>query len=152
VVERVSRSPYGALLGLDRPGPGIAALGTIEFDDVVMATFSVYLYANQRAATVAGETPLWEACFQEGFPTLTEPAGANESGKIVKPVPAKALVPTCAGAITPKLLGRPIETEEAREIRGSRYDPLSRSMGSNREISAAAYGRRGHAAVYSSPP
>ena len=30
VVEYVSHSPYGALLRLDKPGPGTAALGTIS--------------------------------------------------------------------------------------------------------------------------
>ena len=68
VVEFVSDSPYGALLRLDKPGPGTAALGTIEFGDSVMATLSFYLYGDQAAGNVARETPLWQAWIQERFP------------------------------------------------------------------------------------
>jgi uncharacterized protein YndB with AHSA1/START domain len=72
VVEFVSESPYGALLRLDKPGPGTAALGTIEFGDSVMAAFTLYLYGDQAAGTVARETPLWQAWMQERFPMPTE--------------------------------------------------------------------------------
>lgn len=72
VVEYVSESPYGALLRLDKPGPGTAALGTIEFGDTVMATLSFYLYGDQAAETVARETPLWQAWIRECFPMPTE--------------------------------------------------------------------------------
>ncbi len=74
VVEYVSDSPYGALLRLDKPGPGTAALGTIEFGDSVMATLSFYLYGDQAAGTLARETPLWQAWIQEHFPMPTEPS------------------------------------------------------------------------------
>jgi uncharacterized protein YndB with AHSA1/START domain len=70
VVERVSESPYGALLRLDKPGPGTAALGTIEFGDSVMAALTIFLYGDQAAGTVARETPLWQAWMQERFPHL----------------------------------------------------------------------------------
>ena len=73
VVEHVSQSPYGALLRLDKPGPGTAALYTIKFGGSVMATFSFYLYGDQAAGTVARETPLWQAWIQERFPMPTEP-------------------------------------------------------------------------------
>ena len=73
VVEYLSDSPYGALLRLDKPGPGTAALGTIEFGGSVMATLSFYLYGDQAAETVARETPLWQAWIQERFPMPTEP-------------------------------------------------------------------------------
>ena len=72
VVEYVSDSPYGALLRLDQPAPGTAALGTIEFGDTVMATLTFYLYGDQAAATAARETPRWEAWMQERFPMPTE--------------------------------------------------------------------------------
>jgi uncharacterized protein YndB with AHSA1/START domain len=72
VTERVSESPYGALLRLDEPGPGIAALYTIEFGDSVMAALTFYLYGDQAAGTVARETPLWQAWIQERFPMPTE--------------------------------------------------------------------------------
>ena len=73
VVEYASESPYGALLRLDKPGPGIAAAGTIEFGDTVMATLTFYLYGDQAAGNVARETPRWQAWMQERFPMPTEP-------------------------------------------------------------------------------
>jgi uncharacterized protein YndB with AHSA1/START domain len=76
VVEDVMQSPPGALLRLDKPGPGTAALGTIEFGDTVMATLTFYLYGDHAAANVARETPLWQAWIQERFPM---PAEASES-------------------------------------------------------------------------
>jgi uncharacterized protein YndB with AHSA1/START domain len=75
-VERVSENPFGALLRLDAPAPGIAALGTIEFGDMVMATFTMYLYGDQAAAAVERETPHWQAWIQERFPM---PAEASKS-------------------------------------------------------------------------
>jgi uncharacterized protein YndB with AHSA1/START domain len=74
VVEYASESPYGVLLRVDQPGPGIAALGTIEFGDSVMASLTFYLYGDQAAATVARETPRWQAWMQERFPMPTEPS------------------------------------------------------------------------------
>ena len=74
VLENVSQSQYGALLRLDKPGPGTAALYTISFGDSVMATFSFYLYGDQAAETVARETPLWQAWIQECFPMPPEPS------------------------------------------------------------------------------
>jgi len=73
VLEFVSDSPYGALLRLDKPGPGTAALGTIEFGDTAMATLSFYLYGDQAIGTVAREMPLWQAWIQERFPMPTQP-------------------------------------------------------------------------------
>ena len=72
VVEDITDSPYGALLRLDQPGPGTGAVGTIEFGDAVMATLTFYLYGDQAAATVARETPRWQAWIQERFPIPTE--------------------------------------------------------------------------------
>jgi hypothetical protein len=77
VVEHVSQSPYNALLRLDKPGPGVAALGAVNFGGQSMVTLSFYLYGDQAAATVARETPLWEAWVQERFPT---PAETSKSG------------------------------------------------------------------------
>jgi uncharacterized protein YndB with AHSA1/START domain len=75
VVEQVSHSPPpGALLRLDKPGPGVAALFTMEFGGPVMAAFNFYHYGDQAAATVARETPLWQAWIQERFPMPTEPS------------------------------------------------------------------------------
>jgi hypothetical protein len=72
VVEHVSESPYNALLRLDKPGPGAAALGAVNFGGQSMVTLSFYLYGDQAAVTVARETPLWEAWIQERFPTPPE--------------------------------------------------------------------------------
>ena len=58
---------------LDTPGPGTAALGTIEFGNAVMATLSFYLYGDHAVETVARETPLWQAWIQERFPMPTQP-------------------------------------------------------------------------------
>ena len=77
VVEHVSQSPYSALLRLDTPGPGAAAIGAVNFGGQSMATLSFYLYGDQAAATVARETPVWEAWVQERFPAPPE-AGKGE--------------------------------------------------------------------------
>jgi uncharacterized protein YndB with AHSA1/START domain len=75
VVEYVTQSPYDALLRLDKPGPGVAALGAFTFPggDQSMVAMNFYLYGDQAAETVARVTPLWEAWFQERFPMPTEP-------------------------------------------------------------------------------
>ena len=72
VVEHVSQSPYNALLRLDKPGPGTASLGAVNFGGQSMVTLSFYLYGDQAAGTVARETPLWQAWIQERFPTPSE--------------------------------------------------------------------------------
>ena len=72
VVEHVSQSPYNALLRLDKPGPGTAALGAVSFGGQSMVTLSFYLYGDQAAGTVARETPLWQAWIEERFPTPSE--------------------------------------------------------------------------------
>ena len=74
VVEYVSQSPCGALLRLDKPGPGTAALYIMTIPGSVMATFSFYLYGDQAAGTVARETPLWQAWIQGRFPMPLEPS------------------------------------------------------------------------------
>lgn len=68
VVEHVNQDPPGALLRLDQPGPGIAALFTMDLGGPVMAAFSFYLYGDQAPASVARETPLWQAWLEERFP------------------------------------------------------------------------------------
>jgi len=73
VVEFVNQSPYGALLRLDKPGPGTAALGIMTLPGMVMVTFNFYFYGDQAAATAAREKPLWQAWIQERFPMPTEP-------------------------------------------------------------------------------
>ena len=74
VVEDVGQSPPGALLRLDEPGPGIAALYTMKYGGSVTAMLSFYLYGDQAAGTVARETPLWRAWLQEHFPMPEKPS------------------------------------------------------------------------------
>ena len=73
VAEYITQSPYDALLRLDKPGPGIAALGTYNMGDQSMVALGFYLYGDQAAGTAARETPLWDAWFQKRFPMPTEP-------------------------------------------------------------------------------
>ena len=71
VAEYVSQSPYDALLRLDKPGPGAAALGAVNFGGS-MVTLNFYLYGDQAAGNVARETPLWQAWIEEHFPSKSE--------------------------------------------------------------------------------
>ncbi len=73
VAEYLSESPYDALLRLDKPGPGVAALGAFSCGGPSMVALNFYLYGDQAAETAARETPLWRAWFQERFPTPAEP-------------------------------------------------------------------------------
>jgi uncharacterized protein YndB with AHSA1/START domain len=73
VAEYYSESPYDALLRLDKPGPGIAALGAFNCGGPSMVALNFYLYGDQAAGTIAHETPLWQAWFQKRFPMPTEP-------------------------------------------------------------------------------
>lgn len=68
VVEHFTQSPYDALLRLDKPGPGVVSIGAFNCGGPSMVALGFYLYGDQAAATVAHETPLWEAWFQKRFP------------------------------------------------------------------------------------
>jgi uncharacterized protein YndB with AHSA1/START domain len=73
VVEYVTQRPYDALLRIDKPGPGVAALGVFSFPGgPTMVAMNFYLYGDQAAETVARETPLWQAWLQERFPMPSE--------------------------------------------------------------------------------
>ncbi len=74
VVEYITEKPYDALLRLDRPGPGVAALGTFSFPGggPTMVAMNVYLYGDHAEATVARETPRWQAWMQKRFPMPAE--------------------------------------------------------------------------------
>jgi hypothetical protein len=72
VLEHLSQSPSNALLRLDKPGPGAAALGAVNFGGAAMVTLSFYFYGDQAAESVARETPLWHAWIQERFPMPSE--------------------------------------------------------------------------------
>jgi uncharacterized protein YndB with AHSA1/START domain len=75
VAEYVSESPYDALLRLDRPGPGVGALGAFNVGGQSMVALTCYHYGDQAAEIVARETPRWEEWIQERFPMPAEPAG-----------------------------------------------------------------------------
>jgi uncharacterized protein YndB with AHSA1/START domain len=78
VVEHVGQSPFNALLRLDTPGPGTAAIGAVNFGGQSMVTLNFYLYGDQAAATVARETPLWEAWTQQRFPAPAETSKSED--------------------------------------------------------------------------
>jgi hypothetical protein len=67
VVEHFTHSPNDALVRLDKPGPGVAALGTYNCGQTMVGV-NVYLYGDQAAANVARESPMWDAWIQERFP------------------------------------------------------------------------------------
>ena len=74
VVELVTENPYDALLRLDKPGPGIAALGAVTYPGgQSVVAMNLYMYGDQAAATVARETPLWQALLQARFPMPAAP-------------------------------------------------------------------------------
>jgi uncharacterized protein YndB with AHSA1/START domain len=73
VLEYVTENPYDALLRLDKPGPGVAALGAVTYPGgPTVVAMNLYLYGDEAAGTVARETPRWQAWFQERFPMPTE--------------------------------------------------------------------------------
>ncbi len=77
VVEYLTRNPNDALLRLDKPGQGVAALGTFNMGGPNMVALNFYLYGDQAAATAARETPLWDAWFQKRFPMPAEPCKSD---------------------------------------------------------------------------
>ena len=74
VAEYVTQSPYDALLRLDKPGPGVAAIGAVNCGGQSMVALNFYLYGDQAAGTVAHETLPWEAWFLKRFPMPPEPS------------------------------------------------------------------------------
>jgi uncharacterized protein YndB with AHSA1/START domain len=75
LVEYLTQNPNDALLRVEKPGPGVAALGTFTMGGPSMVAVNFYLYGDQAAGTVAREKPLWDAWFQQRFPM---PAASNE--------------------------------------------------------------------------
>lgn len=69
IVEYVTENPYDALLRIDRPAPGIVALGVAGMPGgPSMVGVNLYLYGDEAAATLKREKPVWEAWLQERFP------------------------------------------------------------------------------------
>lgn len=71
-VRNVSQSPHDALIRIDAPGPGVAALGAFTVGSQSMVALSFYHYGDQAAETAARETPRWHAWMQERFPMPAE--------------------------------------------------------------------------------
>ncbi|MFO0814713.1 MAG: SRPBCC domain-containing protein [Gemmatales bacterium] len=79
IAEYYTEKPYDALLRIDQPGPGVAALGAFNCGGPSMVAMSFYLYGDQAAGILAREKPRWQAWFQEHFPTPIEPGkGTSE--------------------------------------------------------------------------
>lgn len=77
VAEYYTENPNDALLRLDKPGPGIAALGTFTCGGPTMVAMSIYLYGEPAAGTVTREMPLWDAWMQKRFPAVPAAAAGN---------------------------------------------------------------------------
>ena len=77
VVEFYTEDPSDALVRLDTPGPGIAAIGAVTYPDGQgVVAMNLYMYGEQAAATVARETPRWQAWFEQHFPAPAELAAS----------------------------------------------------------------------------
>ncbi|MES2306528.1 MAG: SRPBCC domain-containing protein [Gemmatimonadota bacterium] len=69
VIEYVTDEPFDALLRLDQPAPGVAALGIAGYPGgPSMVAMNLYLYGDKADTTLAEVTPRWEAWLQERFP------------------------------------------------------------------------------------
>jgi uncharacterized protein YndB with AHSA1/START domain len=76
VVEFSIEHPFDALIRLDQPGPGIAALGAFEMGGQAMVVLGFFLYGDQAASIAASQGPQWQAWFQERFPAPAEAESA----------------------------------------------------------------------------
>lgn len=76
VVEHLTQAPYDALLRLDKPTPGVAALGAYNCGGPIMVALTLYLYGDQASETVAHESPLWETWIQQRF---ASPEGSSKT-------------------------------------------------------------------------
>jgi uncharacterized protein YndB with AHSA1/START domain len=73
VVEHLTENPYDGLLRLDTPVPGLAAIGAQTYPGgPTTVAMNLYFYGDNAAATVARETPVWQAWLQAHFPMPAE--------------------------------------------------------------------------------
>ncbi len=78
VVEYLSEEPFDALVRLDTPGPTIAAFGIATYPNgPTVAAMNLYIYGDQRDASVARETPVWQAFLQNLFPLPADAAASD---------------------------------------------------------------------------
>lgn len=69
VVEYLTHNPNDALLRLDQPGPGVLALGIMNFPGApLMIAMNFYMYGDNAPETIARETAGWQAWIDEHFP------------------------------------------------------------------------------------
>ncbi len=70
LVEVATREPYDALVRLDSPWPGLAALGAFTYPgSPTRVGMNLYVYGDGSAAEVARLTPLWQAWFDARWNT-----------------------------------------------------------------------------------
>jgi uncharacterized protein YndB with AHSA1/START domain len=73
VVEYATEDPFDAILRLDQPAPGVAALGIAGMPGgPYQLAMILHLHGDQAAETLARETPRWQAWFQKQFPAPAE--------------------------------------------------------------------------------
>jgi hypothetical protein len=72
IVEYVTADPFDALVRIDKPAAGIAALGTFNLGGPIIVALGLYLYGDEAVETVAREKSLWDAWFQQCFPMSAE--------------------------------------------------------------------------------
>jgi len=72
VVEYATEEPFDAVLRIEKPAPGVAALGIAGMPGgPYHLAMILYLHGDQAADTVARVTPVWQAWFGERFPATT---------------------------------------------------------------------------------
>ena len=74
VVEYLGQKPHDALVRLDTPGSGVAALGAFTMGSQAMVALSFYHYGEQATEAVSREAPSWQAWIQERYPMPAEPS------------------------------------------------------------------------------
>ncbi|CAN5129352.1 hypothetical protein BH09PSE6_BH09PSE6_04300 [soil metagenome] len=68
VAEYMSRDPYDALIRLDEPAAGVAALGAFELGGQSMVAFNLYQYGDLAQVRAEQLTPAWQAWIDQRFP------------------------------------------------------------------------------------
>jgi hypothetical protein len=70
VVENVTTDPRHTevMLRLERPGPGVALVGSYEWGGKVQVAMNLYVYGEDADAIAAREGPRWNAWMAERFP------------------------------------------------------------------------------------
>ena len=68
-----TEDPFDAVLRLDKPAPGVAALGIAGMPGgPYHLAMVLHQHGDQATETLARETPLWDAWFQQQFPVPRE--------------------------------------------------------------------------------